>query len=288
MSMLTRCPGCGTSFRITTDQLVSRQGKVRCGNCQQIFSALGSLVHTRDAAVHPPAVEPAAAREPAKAAPAPMPAAGAASIPAPGPASIPMEPEPAFAQAVEPAGEEVLEPAREPARAAFRPAVDDDEDQAPRRRFPWLSFVGVLLATTMLAAQGAYFYRDQLALIEPDTKPYLLQMCARLNCKIEMPADPQAIGIESSSLEADPADKTLMQMTALLRNRSALAQNLPYLELTLLDSQEAPLARRVLRPEDYAGAKPGPLAPDSEYQVKVGVDAAQLKASGYRLYAFYP
>ncbi len=153
---------------------------------------------------------------------------------------------------------------------------------------PGFRLVGVLAACTLLTAQAAYFYRDELAVLEPATKPWLARMCAELKCRIETPADPQAIGIESSSLEADPADKTLMQLAALLRNRSPLAQNLPHLELTLLDAQEAPQARRVIKPEEYAGPNPPALAQDSEYLVKLTIDYSRLKANGYRVYALYP
>jgi predicted Zn finger-like uncharacterized protein len=45
MAMLTRCPSCSATFRVTTDQLVAKQGKVRCGECKEVFSALKSLVH---------------------------------------------------------------------------------------------------------------------------------------------------------------------------------------------------------------------------------------------------
>jgi predicted Zn finger-like uncharacterized protein len=41
--MLTRCPSCGTTFRVTPDQLKARQGQVRCGKCRQVFDALRSL-----------------------------------------------------------------------------------------------------------------------------------------------------------------------------------------------------------------------------------------------------
>jgi predicted Zn finger-like uncharacterized protein len=281
MSMLTRCPACGTSFRITTDQLVSRQGKVRCGNCQQVFSALGSLVHTRETPAHPPS-DPVVPLDVGQGA-----APAAASVPDPvGEETA----QPAAAEAPVAPAETADTAAPETARVRRRRAVRESEDGVPvrTRRFAWLSFVGVLAAGTLLTAQAAYFYRDQLAVLQPETKPWLAQMCVELKCKIEMPADPQAIGIESSSLEADPADKTLMQLAALLRNRSSLAQNLPHLELTLLDAQETPVARRVFRPEEYAGRNPAPLAPDGEYQIKLSIDAGQLKANGYRVYAFYP
>jgi len=293
MSMLTRCPECGTSFRITTDQLVSRQGKVRCGRCQYVFSALASLVHTRDPATHPPSdslgpPDPESSFSVLDANSRPLPADSE-------PLAARFEPE--DVQALEALSEEE-EPPPPVSRPLQHHALDETEEsekeveERPRRRFAWLSFAGVLLALLALAAQGAYFYRNQLALLQPETKPWLTQMCVKLACRLETPVDPQAISIESSSLEADPADPTLLQLNALLRNRSALAQKLPYLELTLIDAQESPQARRVIKPEEYglrvAGAVLPQLGADGEYQVRLSIDASRLKANGYRLYAFYP
>jgi predicted Zn finger-like uncharacterized protein len=42
--MRTRCPACTTVFRVTTEQLRLRAGKVRCGSCQTIFNAFDELV----------------------------------------------------------------------------------------------------------------------------------------------------------------------------------------------------------------------------------------------------
>ena len=41
--MLTRCPYCGTTFRVTPEQLKIRQGQVRCGQCRRVFDALRGL-----------------------------------------------------------------------------------------------------------------------------------------------------------------------------------------------------------------------------------------------------
>ena len=41
--MLTRCPECSTSFRVTAEQLRLAQGAVRCGNCEAVFDALTTL-----------------------------------------------------------------------------------------------------------------------------------------------------------------------------------------------------------------------------------------------------
>ncbi|MDR1854257.1 MAG: DUF3426 domain-containing protein [Azoarcus sp.] len=44
--MLTRCPSCQTVFRLTSDQLLARQGRVRCGNCLFAFNALDHLAES--------------------------------------------------------------------------------------------------------------------------------------------------------------------------------------------------------------------------------------------------
>lgn len=41
---ITRCPKCGTAFRITQAQLQSAKGAVRCGSCLHVFKAMDYLV----------------------------------------------------------------------------------------------------------------------------------------------------------------------------------------------------------------------------------------------------
>ncbi len=41
---ITRCPKCGTAFRITQAQLQSAKGAVRCGSCLNVFKAVDYLV----------------------------------------------------------------------------------------------------------------------------------------------------------------------------------------------------------------------------------------------------
>ncbi|MES2917264.1 MAG: DUF3426 domain-containing protein [Pseudomonadota bacterium] len=68
----TKCPHCGSTFRITDAQLAAKGGSVRCGSCLQVFRADQHLVGaapTAPAAPHPaPAVAPAAAKPKGKAA----------------------------------------------------------------------------------------------------------------------------------------------------------------------------------------------------------------------------
>ncbi|MDR1064259.1 MAG: zinc-ribbon domain-containing protein [Azoarcus sp.] len=51
--MLTRCPSCQTVFRLTSEQLLARQGRVRCGSCLHPFNALDHLAESDPRAGQP-------------------------------------------------------------------------------------------------------------------------------------------------------------------------------------------------------------------------------------------
>ena len=44
MTLATRCPACGTVFRVVPDQLRVSEGWVRCGRCTEVFNAADRLV----------------------------------------------------------------------------------------------------------------------------------------------------------------------------------------------------------------------------------------------------
>lgn len=50
MSLVTRCPTCGTAFRVHSAQLAAKGGKVRCGKCAEVFDGVSALVEESDAA----------------------------------------------------------------------------------------------------------------------------------------------------------------------------------------------------------------------------------------------
>lgn len=71
MSMVTSCPSCATTFRVTTEQLKARSGRVRCGQCRTVFDGFKALASIPDEPIPdtiapPPAsgTQPAAAIEP--------------------------------------------------------------------------------------------------------------------------------------------------------------------------------------------------------------------------------
>jgi predicted Zn finger-like uncharacterized protein len=72
--VLTQCPNCETTFRVTSEILRVAEGQVRCGRCQTQFDALQRLIDERP----PPGI--AAGRQPRTAASAAVPAEAASAI----------------------------------------------------------------------------------------------------------------------------------------------------------------------------------------------------------------
>lgn len=48
MSLITRCPACGTAFRVQTSQLAAHEGAVRCGKCDKVFNGVAALIEDHD------------------------------------------------------------------------------------------------------------------------------------------------------------------------------------------------------------------------------------------------
>lgn len=306
--MITACPACRTRFRVAPEQLDAHGGDVRCGRCAKVFNAHAYLEHEPEL-MEPEVFEPEDELE-AQAedftAQETIPPAEAEEPPADEePEPSPAEPvDEALIDAVEPEPRseteqalpaEVEEPvtteAGEPAVEALSP-VEEEEAEAPKkkRRFFWLWLVGALLLLLGLAGQGLYFFRSELAARQPALKPLLQQFCGVLRCSIRLPADPSLLSIETSDLAADPGQANWVTLNAILRNRAKQAQEYPQLELTLTDTQDKMVARRIFPPEAYAkNADLGRgMPPNEELTVKLHLDLGDLKAAGYRVYLFYP
>jgi predicted Zn finger-like uncharacterized protein len=320
----TRCPGCRTIFRVTAQQLALRGGQVRCGHCKNVFDGMAERVtlapRAPAAAFHderlygPPTVtlRPEHALEPV-------------GSPPPGyertdPAGLPprVEASSEDRQAIGEAGGEAGGEATQATGAA--PGQDDDETavesaapaadaetEAPpvpyEERFSQLQRshyptaleraypVALPLLLLLLIGQAAFHFRDALAAHLPAAKPVLTRVCEALGCGINPLRDSAGLAIDASDLQADPAHKGLLLLTATLRNRAGWSVAYPYLELTLTDAQDQVVVRRALAPADYARGTAdiaAGIAANGEVPVRLFIDASATTQAGYRLYAFYP
>lgn len=296
MAMITRCPGCNTAFRVGAEQLQVRSGEVRCGRCEQVFNAFDSLTTVPEPEITAPAATesvPGGVAEEERVAQE----AETASVEHPEPllpeAAPANEPEPEPEPQPEPQPELKPEPKRE-AEPAPSPRTDEafeflvEKPREPHRRL-WAA--GSVLLLLVLAGQLAYHFRTELAALVPPSRPYLEALCQSLDCDVPLPRKGELLSIDTSDLKADPEQPHLMTLSVALRNRAPFPQAFPALELTLTDSDNQPLARRVFMPVDYLrdgqGIKAG-IAANQEAFVLLTLDSGELRPAGYRLYTFYP
>lgn len=270
----TRCPGCKTVFRVTDAQLALRDGQVRCGHCQTVFNGRDHFISL---------------------APKPRtPEQGADEL-ALGPPTVTLR----SAHALDPPPPETARTPHEPPQTARTPHdfdVDYEHRFAGDRRrrarlVNRLSAIAIPVLLLALAAQAAFHFRDALAAHWPGMRGPLQRMCSAAGCEVHPLKEIGALAIDASDLQADPAHKGLLILTATLRNRAAYPQTYPHLELTLTDAQDQVVVRRALAPADYlrgtadlAQGIPG----NGETQVKLFVDASATTQAGYRLYLFFP
>ena len=139
--------------------------------------------------------------------------------------------------------------------------------------------------------QALFHFRDALAAYVPTTKPMLTRMCALVGCAVRPLRDVAALSIDASDLQADPAHRGLLILTATIRNRAQYAIGYPHLLLTLTDAQDQVVVRRALTPADYVSGTANTaagIASNGEVPVKLFIDASASSQAGYRLYLFFP
>ena len=300
MALITRCPNCATTFRVTPLHLQAHGGDVRCGRCAQIFNGFASLATLQ---------EPEAADLPkmtvADTSDNTSEAESAKNLPSsPSPLSdqevSPLAPSHKIAETIT---QEVPDPdssaAGEPAPQIWDPASAPeyympeshafDAVQPRKNSFAW-GFASLFLLV-VLGAQAIYFYRAELAVIAPDARPYLEQYCKLLHCTIPLPQNSGLLNIESSEMQTDAQQAGVITLTATVRNYAPYPQVFPSFELTLTDPQDRPLATHIFAPEKYLEKNVNPsgvIAPDYEFNVRLYLDSGNLNAAGFRLSLFYP
>lgn len=304
MTMATKCTGCGTTFRVTPEQLKAHQGRVRCGRCMAVFDGLGNLITLPETPAagaapaappepRPEAMMPASPGEPAHAEPVHVATETQPEPQADGAVAAPeaFELEPVTEPLPEPAPvvAETLDTVPAPV-ANMTPGLPFDEPipeypAAPRRSWPWV--LGALLALVALLAQAAYLFRADLAAQYPPLKPLLVQLCDYAGCRVALPQQPKLINIEASDLQAvDPTRPGLIRVTATLRNHASHDLGYPALDLVLTNTRDHALARRIFMPEEYLerGRDPALGIPaKGEITIRIDVETGDLGAAGFRL-----
>lgn len=274
VSQYTRCPACRTVFRVGEEQLARAAGRVRCGQCKGVFDGNAHMVGAGS--------EPLRDTTPAPETATPSPARAAAAAPVSGISDEANERR-------SPSGD--AKAARAQAPRAERSS--DTRRSRSKRAMDIVYALAVVLLVSALGAQALFHFSSAIAAHWPRAVPALTLLCEAAGCAIRPVPDAsmQYLAIDASDLQADPAHRGLLILTATIRNRAAWKLAFPHLELTLTDAQDQVVVRRALAPSEYAGGTVDVaqgIAANGDVAVKLFIDASATVQSGYRLYLFYP
>jgi predicted Zn finger-like uncharacterized protein len=169
--------------------------------------------------------------------------------------------------------------------------VQDQRRQETHRIVRPLVWTTVIVLTCLLVLQSAYAMRTGLSASFPEVRHLMERSCRWFGCSVGLPMQIESVSIESSDFQPVVGKRDLFMLNVLVRNRGNTVQAWPALELSLNDSNDKTVGRRVILARQYL---PESVLPSkgfnaaSEYSIKLYLDLAGLKASGYHLYLFYP
>jgi predicted Zn finger-like uncharacterized protein len=197
------------------------------------------------------------------------------------------------------------EPERESFAASDRAVAGDEAqgnvEEAPsflrggesKRGFSILYSSGCVALAATIALQLTVLFRTELMTRWPALRPTLVQICGVFGCSIGWPTRAELLAIVGTELQAVPGTDVL-ELTAIIRNRANFKVGLPAVEVTLTDTQNRPLARKVFAPVDYLVSAGEPssridegLGAGSDYTVRIVFEARGLPAAGFVVYPFY-
>jgi predicted Zn finger-like uncharacterized protein len=241
--MYTCCPECATVFRVPVALLTRAEGKARCGECRHVFNVYDRLYD--DLAE----VRGATAEQRRRLVETRYSAGNTG-------------------------GDIVPDTADEDADAPSAPVLEPAAWQRQPLRGPDLArLLAILLLTVFLGLQWVWFNRLALA-AEPAWRPRIEQLCALLDCRLPLRADPSLLVLLSRDVHRHPAVAGAIVINAVFENRAGFTQRYPVFEVSFTDHSGKPVAMRRFQPEEYLGngvSIPAGLAPGARVAVALEV-----------------
>lgn len=274
MRSVTHCPSCQTQFFVTDEQLNQYGGKVRCGQCLHVFDATEQIIEVTESEKIPTESTDFEKSQHENHASSETTSLNDDVI-----------------QDV--ATDDVLIGDYHPTK--FNGKCDDLADKSkltshlPKaRRWQWLFFIFILVVIAI--SQLLYYLRNEIVIYYPNFKPYLVQACDQLRCKIELPKKIEFIVIDDSDIQEDAEHTGLIRLSSSLVNQASFSQAYPNLELTLTDTQDQPKLRRIFKPNEYLPTHidiTKGLAAGEEIKIKLAMNTQGEIVAGYRVFVTY-
>jgi predicted Zn finger-like uncharacterized protein len=183
-------------------------------------------------------------------------------------------------------------------REESHPFADDEEHDTKAPRFwqrkgvrRWLVVLAVL-AVLLLIVQVIRHERDGIVARQPSLRPALAALCQYTGCELSALRQIGDIVIEGAAFAREKSGGNDYRLSFTLRNGATVPLAMPAVELSLLDTQERAVVRRVLMPLDYGAPTVLPARADRAASLPLTLSATEASAlppiAGYRVEAFYP
>ena len=286
MNWIARCPECGTTYKLSPDQLKMAHGWLRCGNCAHAFDSTGLVVRWPHALSD--STESGAALDFSD---------QRVDLDALLKHEDPGLTQANTNQAVSAFEDALLSFKPEPLLPALTPdlvhGTDDSAKGLQASLLPrnpgarWRSAASALAIALLfvgLVLQWLWLERVRVLTAWPAAGIAMNGLCLKLGCRVPLLQVRDGVVIESAQFTEQDG---IFQLRWTLRNATLQALQTPDLELTLLNSQDQALVRRVVRVAE--SNSPPSLAPAAFWsgQLHLHLEAG-LIPSGYRLVNFYP
>jgi predicted Zn finger-like uncharacterized protein len=286
--LLTRCPDCDTTFRVTDETLKKANGQVRCGRCASVFNAYAELQDAEAKSYEAPP-PPSLLTTPLRAAPS-----AAANTPKRTGDAAPGTPSDADTGSIAASTIEAVVAEAAIAEADEREAGGESSGAArdappiSARRVdevltttvnagpadggqPWSAFgttpelkavsrwwsAAAALALVALGAQAVHYFRADIA-GHATFGPPIQRAYALLGTEIEPRWDVRQYEILDWVATAEPSERGLgsLKITARIQNRGPLRQPYPAVQLRLKDRGDKAVSSRVFTPAEYLARQP--------------------------------
>jgi predicted Zn finger-like uncharacterized protein len=158
----------------------------------------------------------------------------------------------------------------------------------PKRNIWLLAAICLLFLVAIL--QSIYFSRSKIAANYPQFKPYLVQACEHLHCKINLLQQLDLLTIDDSDMQESEDYQDVIAFSSLIINNANHVQAYPNIELTLTDAEDRPVLRKLVKPQEYLQASSNAaagIAPHEEERIKLMINVHNLSVAGYRVLLTY-
>ncbi len=304
MNYITSCPACETQFLLTTEHLKAHRGKVQCGHCEHIFNAKNRLTEISDD-IHSPAEYQASIETHGSDTSQAIDEKPISEVLNVALGAVPNLDNLDDLEADEKSNDPYIGNTNITSQPDIIEVYDVDQINAPiyiddlitNPKFDkpktkvnvWLMLFGLILAI-LAGIQSVYYLRTSISADYPQFKPYLVQACAALKCEIDLPKNLDFFALDDSDMQEDYAHKNVIKFSSLLINNAPYAQAYPNIELTLTDTADQPVLRRLIKPNEYLASNTNAdagIGLREEMRINLSINVAGMAVAGYRVLLLY-